>query len=291
MTAQTNQTLSQALWKLYRRPVRPEPWVKGGNLPWDDPVFSERMLREHLDETHGAASRVPAERQRQLDWLWDKLALQAGQRLLDVTCGPGLYAVELARRGCRVTGVDFSPAAIAYARDLAITEDVADRCRFIEQDVRTLTPVAAEFDAALLLYGQLAVFPKEEARHLLATIARSFKPGGRLCVELLNQAEVDKTNSTWWFTDDTGLWGEAPFLHLGERFWDAATETSMERFSIIHLETGQLDEILLCDQTYSITAMVAILRQAGFQMVEPYPAWDGLGLYDAGEWIVYVAQV
>ena len=43
------------------------------------------MLREHLDESHGAASRTQRERHLQLDWLWEKLALQPGQPVLDVT--------------------------------------------------------------------------------------------------------------------------------------------------------------------------------------------------------------
>ncbi len=90
------QSLTQALWRIYNRPDRPALWSGGGNLPWDDPAFSERMLREHLDESHGAASRTTAERALQIAWLWDKLALQPGSRVLDLTCGPGLYAVALA---------------------------------------------------------------------------------------------------------------------------------------------------------------------------------------------------
>ncbi len=111
-----------------------------------------------------------------------------------------------------------------------------------------------------------------------------------MCVELLNQDKVDKTDSDWWFTGDTGLWGDAPFLHLGERFWREAEEISVERYHIIHLETGELAEISLCDQTYAVETMAEMLKQAGFQPVEVYPAWDGLPLYDAGEWVVYVAQ-
>ncbi len=65
---------------------------------------------------------------------------------------------------------------------------------------------------------------------------------------------------------------------------------SIDRFSIIHLESGQLDEIILCDQTYSVEEMVQIMKGAGFSNVDTYPAWDGLALYDAGEWTVYLAQ-
>lgn len=286
-----NDTFGDILWRVYRRPEPPTPWAqRDGNLPWNDPAFSQRMLREHLDESHGAASRVTAERQQQLEWLWQKLDLHAGDHVLDVTCGPGLYAVPLAERGCRVTGVDFSPAAIAYARDLAQQRGVAARCTFIEQDVRTVSFGAAAAAAALLLYGQLAVFRRDEAQALLTAVAAGLRPGGRLCVELLNADKVDKAPGTWWFTDDKGLWGERPFLHLGERYWLADERIAVERFYIIDLETAGCQEIVLCDQTYEVDEMAAMLRRAGFAAVDVYPAWGGLPLYDADEWIVYVAE-
>ena len=49
--------LAEALWQIYQRSQPPVPWRDGNNLPWDDPAFSERMLKEHLDQSHGAASR------------------------------------------------------------------------------------------------------------------------------------------------------------------------------------------------------------------------------------------
>lgn len=282
--------LQQALEHIYRRPDPPPLWVNGGNLPWNDPDFSARMLREHLDESHGAASRTTAERTLQLDWLWEKLALTSGSRILDVTCGPGLYAVPLAQRDCYVTGVDFSPASIAYARQLAAETGVAARCTFVEANVTQYKPEIEAYDAALFLYGQLAVFPPEVAADLLSTIAHALKPGGRLIIELLDQERVDKQNSNWWFTDDQGLWGERPFLHLGERYWNEEAQTSVERYYILDLETADLLEIHLCDQTYSIEQMTIKLKQAGFSTVHTYPSWDNLPLYDANEWVVYIAQ-
>lgn len=290
MTDQVARSLSQALWKIYNRPARPAAWEQGGNLPWNDPAFSERMLAEHLDESHSAASRVKADRLKLVAWLWDKLALQAGQHVLDVTCGPGLYAVEFARRGCTVTGLDFSPASIAYARDLAKSEAVATRCHFIEQDVRQLPAYPATFAAAILLYGQLAVFPKAEAQTLLTRLAQALKPGARLVIELLDPAQIDKKDSQWWYTDDQRLWGEAPFLHLGERFWDAESELSLERFYTLHLTSGELSEVTLCDQSYQPETMTGMLYEAGFRAVTVYPAWAGLPLYDATEWIIYLAE-
>lgn len=282
--------IEEALWRIYKRPSRPTLWQNGGNLPWDDPAFSRRMLREHLDESHGAATRQMPERMAQMDWLWQKLALQPGQHFLDATCGPGLYAVEMARRGLLVTGIDFAPASIDYAKELAEVQGVNGRTTFILQDIRHSQLPPTHFDGAILLYGQLAVFPRHEAQAILQAIAHSLKPGGRLCVELLNQDKVDKTDSSWWYTDDSGLWGDAPYLHLGERFWDAESQASLERYQILHLESGQLDEIILCDQTYAVDEMKTMMKMAGFTAVSHYPAWDNLPLYDAEEWIVYVAE-
>lgn len=285
----TSNKIAQALWRIYRRQEKPTPWIDGGNLPWNEPGFSERMLGEHLEESHGAASRPTTERRQIIDWLWSKLALQPEAQVLDVTCGPGLYAVELASRGCLVTGIDFSPASIAYARELAQKRGLSARCDFIERDVRQMDYSGADFDAALFLYGQLAVFTIEEAEQLLRQIALALRPDGRLVVEILDQGQLDKNDSTWWFTDNTGLWGDAPFIHMGERFWLEEQAISVERFYTLHLDSGEMDEIILCDQSYTIEKMVNMMTLAGFDSVEVYPAWDGLPLSDAGIWLVFVA--
>ena len=292
MNTPINDRCQQALWRIYQRSTPAVPWRDGVNLPWDDPAFSERMLREHLDQSHGAASRQRPELLRQVDWLWEHLKLQPGARLLDITCGPGLYAVEFARRGVDVTGIDFSPASIRYAGELAAQQGVAERCRFIQADVRAELPRHAGqgYDAATFIYGQLAVFTRAEAAALLAAAGQALRPAGRLALELLDFARIDKSASTWWFSDDKGLWGDAPFLNLGERFWDAEQRASIDRFFVLHLASGELDEIGLSDNGYESDELLALLHDSGFAHAWAYPARDGLDLYDAAEWVAYVAQ-
>ena len=295
LSTDPSHRICDALWHIYHRPQPPPPPHGAANFPWDDPDFSERMLREHLDQSHGAASRPKVEILRLVDWLWDKLSLREGSRVLDVTCGPGLYAVELARRGCVVHGMDFSPSAIRFAQQLAADEGVTDRCSFQLRDVLTMGAPRAHFDAVLFLYGELATFSPNEAANLLRLCADALHPpsqqaGGRLVVELLGYEHVDKEDSTWWFADDSGLWGDAPFLHLGERHWYAEQNLSLEQFHIINLETGELYQYTLSDQAYGAQTVVSMMRQAGFRHVEVCPAWGGLELADAKEWVVYVAE-
>lgn len=283
------EKISRALWQLYRRPDRPMPWATGGNLPWNDPAFSERMLREHLDQSHGAASRTEEERAAQLPWLQQKLQLAAGDHLLDVTCGPGLYAVPLAQQGINVTGIDFAPAAVRHARQLADAAGVSDLCQIIEADVHEYSFPAQKFDAAMILYGQLAVMSREDAVKLIQNVGQALKPGGVILLELLNPDQVDKSDSSWWFTDHQGLWGDGPFLCLGERQWRREERLSLERYYVVHLESGQFDEITLCDQMYSAAEVGELLNQANFQSPKRFNAWDELSLKDRNEWLIYTS--
>ncbi len=280
------QRLAEALRTVYARRQPPVPWLDGGNLPWDENAFSQRMLREHLDQSHGAASRRSPEIRAQIERMGNWLGLQPGQHLLDVTCGPGLYAAEFARRGISVTGIDFSPASIAYARKLCRGLP----CEFLEGDVRQMNFAGREFDAAIYLYGQFTVLRPEESRDVLRRIAAALRPGARLLLEILDEEHFDKADSTWWYTDEAGLWGDFPYLHLGERHWDDARRAAVERFHIINLTTGEMRVYGLADQVYTPAEVEAMLHGAGFENVELHPIWGGLALRDAHEWMAYVAE-
>jgi SAM-dependent methyltransferase len=284
--ARVDSRLAADLQKIYRRELPPEPWQHGGNLPWDDPEFSERMLAEHLDQTHGAASRPLLEIRAQVERMAKWLGLAPGNRLLDVTCGPGLYAAEFAHRGVAVAGIDFSPASIRYAR----THCLGLSCEFTLGDVRQMDFTGRDYDAAIYLYGQFAVLPPDSAQDVLRRIHDALRPGGRILLEILDEAHYDQEDGNWWYTDQGGLWGDFPFLHLGERAWYSDQQVSVERYHILNLETGEMRVYTLSDQMYAVAGMSTLLAAAGFANIQTYPAWDGLPLKDAEEWMVYVAE-
>ena len=76
------------------------------------------------------------------------LQVRPGTSVLDVGCGVGRWCRELARRGARVTGVDFSPTMIAEARRRAAARGVLARCRFLVQDLAHLD-AGEKFDLIL----------------------------------------------------------------------------------------------------------------------------------------------
>lgn len=109
-----------------------------------------------------------------------------GRRLLHLMCHFGLDTMNWTRLGARAVGVDFSPAAIARAEDLA--SELGLPTRFVESDVLDLD-LGERFDIVFTSWGILPWLPDLE--RWAATIRRHLEPGGRfLMFEFHPQANV-----------------------------------------------------------------------------------------------------
>ena len=126
------------------------PWQDGENIPWHDPAFSKRMLREHLTQEHDLASRRSHTIDAHVQWIHENVLRKRTSRILDLGCGPGLYASRLAAMGHSIVGIDYSPAAIAYARSHA--ENAGLDCRYVHEDIR-IASYGRDFDLVMLIYG------------------------------------------------------------------------------------------------------------------------------------------
>jgi SAM-dependent methyltransferase len=97
----------------------------------------------------------------------------AGASVLDVGCGPGHYAIELARRGAgRVVGVDFADGMIELARRQAAAAGVADGCEFSVGDFNQFG-AGETFDYALMMgFMDYVAEPAPLIRKLVALTRR-----------------------------------------------------------------------------------------------------------------------
>jgi len=96
---------------------------------------------------------------------------------VDLGCGAGTYAVWLAGRGFRMTGIDVSPAALDLAGRLAAEKGVV--CRFIAADLTgEVVDLDRSFDFAYDWEVLHHVFPEERGRYV-ANVHRMLRPGGR----------------------------------------------------------------------------------------------------------------
>jgi arsenite methyltransferase len=108
------------------------------------------------------------------------LAVGADATVIDVGCGRGASALQLAREtGARVIGVELSPANVAAANDAARDAGLSEAVRFLQGDAEALPLADASVDGALCECA-LCTFPdKDAAAH---EFARVLRPGARLAL-------------------------------------------------------------------------------------------------------------
>jgi SAM-dependent methyltransferase len=137
-------------------------------------------------------------------------------KLLDVPCGNGRHALELASRGHRMTGLDLSEEYIAVARgagSLPVEWVVGDMCEL---------PWTSEFDGVYCFGNSFGYLDSVEARVFFGAVTRALKPGGRLAIE-------------------TGMAAESILQGLLQKRWYQAGDIFMLSENQYHPAEGRLD--------------------------------------------------
>lgn len=118
----------------------------------------------------------------------DSLPLREGMRVLEIGCGPGAMARELARRigGGHVLAIDRSAKAITQARALSRAEITSGKLslRHVAAEELELEPGEAPFDIAVAVrVGALDGRHPEAERRAKRRVAAALIPGGRLFID------------------------------------------------------------------------------------------------------------
>ena len=105
--------------------------------------------------------------------------------VLDLACGPGRHAIEFAKRGCQVTGVDRSPFLLSKAVGRAKTAKVD--VEWVEQDMRIFERPET-FDLAINMFTAFGYFEdKSEDLQVLERLHNSLVSGGILVIDVISK--------------------------------------------------------------------------------------------------------
>ncbi len=257
------------IFDLVMRKAVPQPWAEGDNIPWSEAGFSERMLAEHLSQSHDAASRRFEIVERHVDWIHNKLLAGKPGKILDLGCGPGFYSSRLAKLGHECIGIDYSPASIKYATEQAAKEKLS--CEYLREDIRK-AQFGGGFDLVMLIYGELNVFRPVEAESILKKANLALSKGGTLLLEPHSFGAVKSIGEqpSSWYSAKSGLFSDKPHLCLEESFWIPESSTATKRYFIIDASTGEAARYATTYQAYTEQQYQTLLNECGFKAIESY---------------------
>ena len=231
-------------------------------MPWYEEFFGEDYMRFHLRGGEWLEERTNP----QCDFVVSALALPPGARVLDLCCGQGRHAVELAHRGLQVTGLDLSEHLLSLAQRRA--EEAGVQVEFVRRDMRDL-PWENEFDAVLNLFTSFGYLEtEEEDQRVLAAVARALRPEGRVMIDLMNREKLP-----------TGFRPKNWYEHEGrlvlENYeWDVLrARLTMTRTIVAPDGTRRETGFVL--RVYAHSEIMAMLARAGLAWEHSYGGYDG----------------
>lgn len=220
------------------------------------------------------------EASKQVERLLALLDLGSDARVLDLPCGVGRHAVELADRGFRVTGVDATAPYLDAARERA--RDASVEVEFVREDMREFRRQGA-FDAVLNLYTSFGYFEeRDDDERTARNFHESLRPGGTLVMDLAGKEVLAGK-----FEERT--WDERNGTYVLEEH-ELSDDWSWIDNRWVLVDDGDVAEFDVSHRLYSAFELSELLERVGFSEVTVYGDFEGADYDENAERLVVVAE-
>jgi len=194
------------------------------------------------------------------DFIEKVLGLSPSAKVLDVPCGNGRIALELAARGYQMTGVDLASEFIDEARSKSAERQL--NIDWKHGDMRDL-PWPEEFDGAFCFGNSFGYLDDDGNAKFLKAVARVLKPGARFVIDTHTMAESllpEFQERRWFQIGDIFLLIHNRYDHVQGR---VETEYTFLRDGKVEKRSGS-------QRVYTYRELCRLLEEAGFTDLEGY---------------------
>jgi SAM-dependent methyltransferase len=219
--------------------------------PWWEDVFGEDFTR--------AIPRL-SDRQiaREVDFIEESLGVAKGGVVLDLGCGSGSHAVELATRGYGVVGYDLSVYQLALAADIA--QEREQKINFLQGDMREMA-FEETFDGIYCWNTTFGYFEEDKNVAVAERVFKALKPGGMFLVDVANRDYAAQYSpSQLWYEGDS-------CVCMDDMSLDFITSRLRVKRSLI-FDDGRSRECVYSVRLYSLHEIGKILHDVGFRVTE-----------------------
>jgi len=244
--------------KLFGLLENPEPHAPDTTPFWDDPHISKSMLAAHLNKSVDAASRTDDFMNASVTFIFNTAPPDTYPAVLDLGCGPGLYASKMSKEGYKVTGIDYSKRSINHARKIDKTSDF-HYMNYLKMDYQE------QFDLVILIYCDYGALSPDDRKQLLKKIKKALRPGGMLIFDVFTPKHFKhRKKKNEWFYEESGFFKNEPYLCL-ESYVPYPGDLHLEHY-ILMTQSGACDAIRNWHQAFTKACLKEEIESAGLKI-------------------------
>jgi cyclopropane fatty-acyl-phospholipid synthase-like methyltransferase len=198
---------------------------------------------------------------RSVEWITSRFGVDAGTKIADFGCGPGLYTTRLAEKQAEVTGIDFSQRSIQYAQDEASGRGLSIEYlnqNYLECDIDN------RFDSILMIMCDFCALSPDQRRHLLLEFHRLLESGGHLLLDVYSPVAFEKRKEAARYELNllNGFWSPSPYYGFLNTFKYDEEKVTLDKYTIV--ESKRIRTVYNWLQRFTPEALEQEFAECGF---------------------------
>ncbi|KXO06505.1 MULTISPECIES: class I SAM-dependent methyltransferase [unclassified Moritella] len=225
--------------------------------------FSKLMLNEHFSSNNDSASRSKGKIDLEISLLSDVIKNEDVQSILDVGCGPGLYANGFLNYGFTYHGLDISPYAIEYAKKTYPNAEFF--CNSISEHITD-----KKYDCGLVLYGLFNELSNE--LDFLKELKKKLGKKHTIILELMHPQFIDKLvnkSLSFNYRESPSCFSNVSHLRIIKRFFVDSNSCLVNRSLTIDIK-GKIKINESHFYKHSFEHLKYLLFQMGYSAIEKF---------------------
>lgn len=217
----------------------------------------------------------------QADFLRNMLELNSGHRILDLCCGFGRHAINMARMGYNITGFDLCERALKLARQKAQKEHL--KVHLVRGDIRSL-PFKNSFDCIYNVFAFGYLENDSDILGVFRNVAEGLKPGGTFLVDVINGPRILRN-----FMEKERAEGTDRYI-LQERSYDEKNKRLRSEWTFIYKDTGETNKHSITERLCSVDDLTSMTESVGLKTLNIYGDLDKTEHSENSNRIIVIAK-
>jgi len=216
------------------------------------------VLAGDYEKVYGISDEVT---HAEVNFLINETLLPPQSNILDVGCGTGRHAIQLAELGYNVTGLDISPVFLKFAAEKAHQSGLS--VNWVQQDMRQI-PFKNSFDLVFIMFGAWGFFDENAENYaVFERIHQALKTGGHFILDFFNRDWIlSNFQPFYWEKREIGYF-------LEKRSFDYQ-QGRLKTEVVMIKEDGAVLEWETSTRAFTLPEITHMLQQAGLHLVGVY---------------------